>query len=117
MVRVTCWVCDDKGASSGCDECGAVAEQVAGSDFASSFEEPVGFAQWLGKHCSIAQVAVPHAGTPRRRLLARVFAALGETGHDVPVLVRGLEVGEPERALVAAWGFLTGEFIERGEEQ
>ncbi|WCB94458.1 hypothetical protein DSM104299_03195 [Baekduia alba] len=83
-----------------------------GEKAAPVFEEPEDFAQWLGRHCRLAKVEVPRAGTPRRRLLARVFAALAETGHDVAVLVRGLEAGEPERALASAWGFLVAEFQE-----
>lgn len=79
------------------------------------FEEPEQFAQWLGHHCRLAKVEVPRAGTARRRLLARVFAGLSETGHDVPVLVRGLEAGEPEKALAAAWGFMVAEFQEEAE--
>jgi rubredoxin len=94
-------------------------DQALGRDAAwirmNRVEEPEDFAQWLGRHCSIAKVEVPRAGTPRRRLLARVFAALEETGHDVPVLVRGLEVGEPERALTLAWAWITAELMnERG---
>lgn len=81
----------------------------------AEFEEPDGFAQWLGRHCRLAKVEVPRAGSPRRRLLARVFAALEETGHDVGVLARGLEVGMPERALACVWGWIAAE-LEHGED-
>lgn len=74
------------------------------------------FAQWLGRHCLAAGVQVPRAGTPRRRLLARVYAAFEEAGYTIAVEARGLERGEPERAIAAVWGVVVVE-MQTAEER
>lgn len=75
--------------------------------------EPDGFAEWLGRHCRLARVDEPADGTARRRLLARVYAAFAEAGFDVGVLARGLELGEPERAVCALWGVALGDLRQK----
>lgn len=96
-----CWVCEGRGARDGCGECGQAADGRR-----RPFDEPNEFAEWLGRHCRLSGAAVPRAGTARRLLLARVFAALTEAGLDVPVASRGLEARRvwPEAALAAVWG-------------
>jgi hypothetical protein len=70
----------------------------------SSFDEPVGFAEWVGRHCRIGEHGVPRAGSKRRRMLAGVFAVLTVEGVPVAVMARGLEDRLPETALAWVWG-------------
>jgi hypothetical protein len=79
----------------------------------ASLEEPLGFAAWVGRHCRLARVEVPRAGTARRLLLARVFAGLTEAGVSVSARARGFENGPPEKALAAVWGDWLAEQIRR----
>jgi hypothetical protein len=124
-MTAACWVCEGAGALDGCEECGLASPvAVDGAPGRTErytppkrFEEPDGFAQWLGRHCIGADVAVPKALTPRRELLAKIFAALSETHHDIPVLLKGMEVGEPERGLTLAWSWITAELMNEQERE
>lgn len=70
-------------------------------------EEPVGFAQWLGEHVTIAaefgvDVSVPRAATSHRSTLARAFAALQEEGYSA------------EDFRLASIGVLSDDFMRSG---